>query len=834
MHARLRRAGFPSGLAVPSRAAGPLSPGPLSPAPLSPGPLSPGRALRPPAASADGLPNALALPGGTIWYYDGARVLRSTDAGSKWGTVFPTWPASPTALQVEGAFFLDEQDAWAVTDRQWPAQPGATTVWRTTDGGAHWKKGVSLPGPLSYGVPGFDELAFANPTDGFGFGITSTSGQTPAPRSSRGAQPSPASLPAVVYHQLVWSTSDAGLHWQQVPAVGLPWQGAAVALSNVFSCTPSFSLEVLSARVLLLSDGTCPTERPGLWRSSDAGRHWAPVRLPVPPGGWQAAEAWPYPATGRHAKGAEVEDITGFSSGSAVMAVTTRPGQLLVYRSVDAGALWSLASTLKTGSLARPAGFTASSPSAWELPSPAGLYETADAGHSWRLQRSFRPQGLSLPELARSSFADRALGIGWGNVGPYSSEGAGAWLTSDGGKSWSLRAFGPTGTVSPQAPYSTVEFANAQDGWLGGNAGVAATTNGGEDWAPQLSTFAPVGELSFAGPYDGWALTDDQLFATSDGGRQWGALPALALGPWSSVERVSADFGVGVICGEDASRALATYNGGLTWRALPLPGANDLACAYEGPFAGTANAGTSGLCFGTPLSGWAVLRTSNGNGLIEHTRDGGHEWAPVAKFSPVPGQLACSGAGQAWVALTWQLEHGSASTLAVTDDGGQTWSMGPYAAPPGFFSPKMEATDGKPVVRLGTSGLPPAVRWQPVLSLANPEPGVATYLWEEYGACMLGFGFVSTADGGTSWWSTPPRALTSGYVCQAAGLPGLEAALPSPVLALSFPDAQHGFVLGEAAGAPAPVKANSGESLPVALIGTNDGGRTWALLSRFG
>lgn len=94
---------------------------------------------------ASGSGDVLALGGGTAWAYDGTDILRSTDLGASWQVVFPTWPQKPTALQVTGAFFLTSKDAWALTDHQWPAPPGVTTVWQTTDGGATWLKGLSMP-----------------------------------------------------------------------------------------------------------------------------------------------------------------------------------------------------------------------------------------------------------------------------------------------------------------------------------------------------------------------------------------------------------------------------------------------------------------------------------------------------------------------------------------------------------------------------------------------------------------------------------------------------------------------------------------------------------------
>lgn len=82
-----------------------------------------------------GAPAVLALPGGVVWDYDGYQILRSTDVGAKWKVVLPTWELTPVSLQVTGAFFLNAKDAWAETEHQWPAQPGATTTWETTNGG---------------------------------------------------------------------------------------------------------------------------------------------------------------------------------------------------------------------------------------------------------------------------------------------------------------------------------------------------------------------------------------------------------------------------------------------------------------------------------------------------------------------------------------------------------------------------------------------------------------------------------------------------------------------------------------------------------------------------
>lgn len=52
--------------------------------------------------------------------------------------------------------------------------------------------------------------------------------------------------------------------------------------------------------------------------------------------GWAAAEAWAYPRSAQAPGGAQVLATRFFKGAAGVMAVTTRPGELLVYRSHDA------------------------------------------------------------------------------------------------------------------------------------------------------------------------------------------------------------------------------------------------------------------------------------------------------------------------------------------------------------------------------------------------------------------------------------------------------------------------------------------------------------------
>jgi photosystem II stability/assembly factor-like uncharacterized protein len=634
-------------------------------------------------------------------------------------------------------------------------------------------------------------------------------------------------------------TANGGRDWRHVIATGLPWQGSASSSSSTSvpgcSLPDPFNITAVSGKVALLADAGCPAREAGIWRTSDGGRQWRPVQLPAPPGGWATAEAWDYP--GASQSGADVIAMRFFPHGHGVAAVTTRPGELVVYRSTDSGASWSLASVLETGSLARPAGFSASAPLVWELPAPAGLYVTTDGGRQWSLRRS----GLSVPDIEEASFASPVSGIGFSsglNIGLASTGDAGM-RTADGGQSWAAVQFSAPaflGNTNTEIPFDTVDFATPEDGWVGGADGIEATTDGGTTWEPQLATSEPVAEISFADAEHGWALTPDELFATSDGGANWSAEPETAMGAFSSVQLVSSRFGVGVICGQPGgTRAFATYDSGRSWRPLAVPDPDGLDCGTVPPSPGTM----TGLCFGTTGTGWAVLRgrdessTPGGSSAqVEKTDDGGLHWAQVATVNTWPGQLACLGTSDLWLGLDWLENMATVGALASTIDGGRTWriSVHPHQQSP-FLVPSIKPSDGTSTGSLGGAQSPAGILTQPVAALASPAAGTAVDLWQDYGPdCANGFGLAFTANYGGSWVGAQGTG-NNGPHCGTLAMPYLSA-VPEIAPSLSFPDARYGFVLGPAEGTPAVPKGVT-EPVTMALIGTADGGTKWHLLARF-
>ena len=453
---------------------------------------------------------------------------------------------------------------------------------------------------------------------------------------------------------------------------------------------------------------------------------------------------------------------------------------------------------------------------------------TADGGVRWALQRS----ELSLPEMNEASFASPSDGLGFPSLDEtgLASTGVSGMRTTDAGRSWasvSWPAPASLGSYATEIPFGTVTFANGQHGWAGGADGVEATVNGGSKWAPQLATSEPVGQLSFAGPENGWALTPDELFTTSDGGRQWESEPETALGAFSYVQLVTPRFGLGVVCGlAGGTRALATHDQGRTWSPLPLPDPDELRCGSVETAAGTS----SGLCFGNPKVGWAILHgTFGGPALLERTDDGGLTWSAVATTNVAPSALACEGGSDAWIGLNWLENMSTVGSVARTTDGGKTWAISVHPAPRTVFSvPVIKPSDGSAVGTLATSQSPPGILAQPVSLLAAPAAGSALDLWTDYGpSCTNGFGLAITTDAGTTW--TGQGASPGSPPCHMVALPFLSAVAsvpPSP----SFPNTEDGFVLGPAAGTPSVPKGTA-EQVTMALIGTSDGGRSWHLLA---
>lgn len=187
---------------------------------------------------------------------------------------------------------------------------------------------------------------------------------------------------------------------------------------------------------------------------------------------------------------------------------------------------------------------------------PAGLFRSADGGHTWALVDS-----LWLQDRRREW-----TGGGYDHAGIHSIcvdprdartlrvavSCGGVWQTGDGGATWALRASGMRATYMPeelagepnaQDPHAMVQCAGAPDVlWVQHHCGIWRSTDGAQSWqaidAPAPSGFGFAVACDPANPARAWfvpAHSDAQRMAvdgalavtrTDDGGRSFTALRA--------------------------------------------------------------------------------------------------------------------------------------------------------------------------------------------------------------------------------------------------------------------------------------------------------------------
>lgn len=226
--------------------------------------------------------------------------------------------------------------------------------------------------------------------------------------------------------------------------------------------------------------------------------------------------------------------------------------------------------------------------------------------------------------------------------------------------------------------------------WASGQRGTwIRSTDGGGTWTvgrvPGADTleFRDVHAVSAD---SAWLLSigpgaASRIYRTSDGGRTW------------TTQFVATDRRVFLDCFDfwDGQRGLVTsdtfegrflvlrtVDGGARWEPLPderFP----MALAGEGMYA------ASGTCLVTMGSGHAwIVTTSEGEGRVLRTRDGGESWH--VSVPPLPSASATIAMRDTLVGLVLasgiEGRTGSGLTVARTADGGATWALIGRVTPP--------------------------------------------------------------------------------------------------------------------------------------------------------
>lgn len=371
----------------------------------------------------------------------------------------------------------------------------------------------------------------------------------------------------------------------------------------------------------------------------------------------------------------------------------------------------------------------------------------------------------------------------------------------------------PPGTVTatvatlPQgaSEITAAAFVDAGHGWIAQGGSLLVTADGGRTWRRESGPGGRAVHLDFISASAGWAVLEDgTLMATRNGGVAWFKVSADAA--LNRADFVDEQVGFG---GTRAGDLLATRNGGLTWQKIESPCPPDAARPFS---------------FISAERGWILCGSVAGAGQqpkrLLQTIDGGAHWRLLATTeaeSGAPGRLGISG----YVSdLHFRDENRGWYTAAraglfATDDGGRTWRplqvmRGPDLTPvlPRFVS----ARDGFVVSSRGAALLKTTdggSAWQQIYpapwptELARAEM-VDARTWFAWGTALDPTAILRTTDGGRTWR-------------QIGSLSG------ESVVALSFPDATHGWAIAE---------YHEGAEAVRALYRTTDGGVTWTPLRK--
>ncbi len=304
------------------------------------------------------------------------------------------------------------------------------------------------------------------------------------------------------------------------------------------------------------------------------------------------------------------------------------------------------------------------------------------------------------------------------------------WVPQQSGTSVSLRG---VSAVSPNVAWAS-----------GGKGSYLRTRDGGASW--EFRTMPGAADLDFRdveGFDDRTALLlssgpgqESRIYRTRDGGASW----SLAMtnpdpkGFWDAM--AFWDSSHGIVVGDPVDGRfviLTTSDGGMTWRHEKGPPGNK----DEGAFA------ASGSCITTRGVREVWFGTGGPDGSrVFHSTDGGKTWS-VAKTPLRTGTTS----GVFSVAFSdslhgiaaggdYKMESDSTGTLAVTKDGGKTWTAG--SAPSGFRSSIAYLPELKMWVSAGTTG-----------SDVSTDGGIN---WRSFGKGFNAISFVA----GTTGWAVGP------------------------------------------------------------------------------
>jgi photosystem II stability/assembly factor-like uncharacterized protein len=215
------------------------------------------------SASTSTLRDAVMVSATTGWALTDTTLLRTTDGGRRWTDRTPTGLHEPLLDVGIGSWpfaFRGPLDGWLAV-----SSPGRVRVFRTADGGVHWRT-VAVSPSAAAGLSSSDvslvlALDFANDRDGWL--LTSAGG------AAAGSQD--VELYRTIDGGQSWTLLSANTQQHAVPR-GIPTIGIKTGV-------------VFASRTRGLVTGY-HGQVPGfaVYASADGGRSWRPLRLPLPHG----------------------------------------------------------------------------------------------------------------------------------------------------------------------------------------------------------------------------------------------------------------------------------------------------------------------------------------------------------------------------------------------------------------------------------------------------------------------------------------------------------------------------------------------------------------------
>lgn len=210
-------------------------------------------------------------------------------------------------------------------------------------------------------------------------------------------------------------------------------------------------------------------------------------------------------------------------------------------------------------------------------------------------------------------------------------------------QAWQKVEYDPNSSVNNYC----IVFTDSLHGWIGLDAAVRATTDGGKSWQSYaLPAPFPAKSLRFCNNLEGYVLADSSIYKSTDGGKTWAKI-------------YTADTILNVIYTYQENNVWASGKGGRllhsgdkgkSWTKLPTATTLDI----------------GDISFIDSLHGWAQ---STQNQYIFSTTDGGNTWAihkKVISFGAQFKALYIINATKGWLV-------GGPSTIAATTNGGQLW-----------------------------------------------------------------------------------------------------------------------------------------------------------------